>query len=193
MMRPSGPIPQACNAAMALDRPAAVDRPDAPAPSVLRNVSAYRFWLAFIRRSARVDSGGDRWLMNGAPCGGGGASLMSSMSTAGPRTSMPWAISVVRNAFTKNWVGLSTETSRETGGAPSGTAPVRRRRGLPGSRYAETAAGRSAADVVSELSTTSPPLVGETVTPAQSPAATPGPTVTRTAFSLYCSALTPAA
>ena len=72
-----------------------------------------------------MDSGGDRWLMNGAPYGGGGASRMSSMSTAGPRTSMPWAISVVRSAFTKNCVGLSTETSRETGGAPSGTAPLR--------------------------------------------------------------------
>src|SRR5215472_11685979 len=70
-------------------------------PVVLSSVSAYRFWLNFIIVVASMESGGDWYVMSGiaALCVGGVA--RSSISTAGPRTSMPPSMSARRSAVTK--------------------------------------------------------------------------------------------
>ena len=67
-----------------------------------------------------------------------GASGTSSMSTAGPRTSMPFAMSAVRSAPTKNRVGLSTEAVSVDAAAPAGIEPPggRRAPGRSGGRPA---------------------------------------------------------
>src|SRR3954470_5428450 len=115
------------------------------------------------------------------------------MSTAGPRTSMPLAMSAARSAVTKNAVGLSTDTDSVVGDPPAATAPRSSSRMLPGSRYAAIDGSAPAAVVTTELTMVSPLPAGAMLTPAESPADGPGVTVTLTAFSLYWSAPTPAA
>jgi hypothetical protein len=63
---------------------------------------------------------------------------------------------------------------------------------LPGRRRVLMDGVLPAAPVVTELTIVNPLEGGKTLTAAESAAAGPGATVTRTAFSLYCSAPTPA-
>ena len=72
------------------------------------------------------------------------------MSTAAPRTSMPWAVSASRSAVTKNSVGLSTETARAMGSLASGIEPRSSSRSLPGERRAANDGTAPAAPVVSD-------------------------------------------
>ncbi len=74
---------------------------------------------------------------------------------------MPRAMSALLSALTKKAVGLSTDTSRAAGAAPSGMVPRSVSRELPGRRRAAMLAGTSAADVLTSLSTTRPLPVGE--------------------------------
>ena len=188
---PSG-TPQRSTIACAARQPAAaLGTAPGPAPTVFNNVSAYWFWLIFISRTASVESGADRYETIGVPRVAG-VSITSSMSTAGPRTSMPLAISAARNALTKNCVGLSTETRRADGEAPSAIEPLSDRVMLPGSRRVSIDVAVPEALVVTALTIARPLLPTERLIPAESPAAGPGDTVTRTVPSLYCSAPTPA-
>ena len=192
-MTAAGLMPHDASVAPAVVLPASHVGVPAAAPIVLRNVSAYRFWLTFISRTARTASGGERYVITGVAVIRDGASWMSSTSTAAPRTSIPFAINEVLSAFTKKIVPLSTEATRVTGMLPAGTDPRSSRRELPGSRCAAIVLATPAGTVVTMLSTRSPLAAGDTETDAKSPAAAPGPTVTRMAFSLNCSADTPAA
>src|SRR6478735_10694050 len=96
---------------------------------VLRSVSAYRFWLTFIRTTAMSLKGGDDVVARtrGLSCvevGAANSAATSSRSTAGPVTSMPRADNASFSDWTKNSVGFTTATVRVTADAPRAIAPV---------------------------------------------------------------------
>ena len=124
---------------------------------------------------------------------GATASRAPAASTAAPRTSMPRAMSACRSDCAKNSAGLSTETVSTTGVVPCASVPPMCSCCCPGSRSVVSAAAVPAAPVVASLETLMPLPAGSTTIATESPAAGPGPTVTFTAFSLNCSAPTPAA
>src|SRR4051794_5458533 len=106
------------------------------------------------------------------------------MSTAGPRTSMPLAISAARSAVTKNCVGLATDTASVDGFDPSAIEPRTVSVVLPIRRCASIDVDVPAGAVVTALATVRPLVPTDRLIAAASPAAGPGDTLTRSAFSL---------
>ena len=117
--------------------------------------------------------------------------IVTGMPLAAERLTVKLALIVpARGAVA---VGLSTETESDEGEAATAIAPPISNRMLPGRRRVVIEAGAPAAAVVTKLTMARPLPDGAMLIPAASPLDGPGVTVTLTAFSLYCSALTPAA
>ena len=193
-MRPSGPTPQACRVASALERPAGRGPFGRARPQCLEKRLRIQVLAGFHqaerqrgqrRRSMadetarRTDAAARRECRRCRPPGRGRRCRGRSVRFAA--RSRKTASGCLRKRRVKPAARRAARRRSDAGaGCPAADAP----RSPPAGRPRMSSASSP---------TTSPLLVGETATPAQSPAATPGPTVTRTAFSLNCSALTPAA